>query len=111
MYVSTDGSIETSGDLRISTTDIHPGKIVEIEPMVFELATSEFGDPVFVEGDPPAPFVDDSEEFPPEPPNQPVERQRISGETRQNILDARDNGDVQKQIDHVLDILDVLDLD
>ena len=41
---------------------------------------------------------------------EPVSRGKITSTKKQNIKDARNNGDVQTQIDHILDILDVIDL-
>ncbi|QPL12248.1 hypothetical protein HrrHc1_135 [Halorubrum phage Hardycor1] len=47
-----------------------------------------------------------------EPPvrSEPVDRSKISQETKQAILDARESGDYEAAIDHVLDVLDVIDL-
>jgi len=43
-------------------------------------------------------------------PIKPVDRVQVSKDTRDAILAAKEKGDTQAQIDHILDILDVIDL-
>lgn len=70
LYLSSDGTISRNDGFRIADVEVHAGKIVSIEPRAFTLPSGEFGDPDVVRGDPPEPFVDDSENFPPEPSNE-----------------------------------------
>lgn len=39
-----------------------------------------------------------------------VDRSKISEDTKQKIIDARDEGDYETALNHVLDVLDVIDL-
>jgi hypothetical protein len=43
-------------------------------------------------------------------PAEGVDRREVSGDTKEKIIEAREAGDTQAQIDHILDVLDVIDL-
>ncbi|WP_117367553.1 hypothetical protein [Natrarchaeobaculum sulfurireducens] len=44
-------------------------------------------------------------------PDKPVYRDAISNDTVDKIREARDEDDLEKVVDHILDILDVIDID
>lgn len=50
-------------------------------------------------------------EFTPQKRPEPVDRSKISDDTKQKIINARDEGDYETALNHVLDVLDVVDLD
>jgi len=109
LYATTDGTLAESGAVEVATVEIHPAKIVNVDAEQFTLPESEYSQ-AFVRGDPPTHFADESVAFPERLESKPVERQFISSDTEQAILNARDAGDTQAQIDHILDVLDVIDL-
>lgn len=55
-------------------------------------------------------WVEDPD-FEPEPGPEHIDRAKISGDTRDKIIEARAAGNYEKALDHVLDILDVIELE
>lgn len=110
VFINSDGSLTLdAGDVQVATVEVHPGRIVDVTPAQFGLQSTDW-DVHTTRGSPPSYFVDTSEPFPDRLEQDEVVRQFISSETQQALQDARDAGDVQTQLDHILDILDVIDL-
>ena len=110
VYAGSDGEVNIDTGVPVAEVEVHPGKIVSVDVYEFELETTDWSIHT-VRGNSPSYFENPGESFP-EPSDQtPVVRQFITDEKRQKIVDARDNGDIQTQLDHVLDILDVIDIE
>jgi len=103
-----DGDEDAGEGAVVADVEVHPGKIVGIDTAAFTLPTSDWGEPVVLRGEPPAHLVDD-DVAPPSQQRTEVVRERISDETAQRMRDARDAGDLQAQIDKILDVLGVID--
>jgi hypothetical protein len=107
---AADGSLSVDGSgVLVATVECDPGRIRSVEPEAFSLPSTEFTQDT-VRGSPPAYIADESEPFPDRLSRTEVVREHISEETSQALKDARNNGNTQEQLDHILDVLDVIDL-
>jgi hypothetical protein len=111
LTVESDGSVVVDGSgYSFATVEVHPAKIVSIETEEFALESTDWGDAVEVRGSPSDYLVDESIDFPDRKQSEYVDRVNLSQDTANAILTARDNNNTQEQIDHILDVLDVIDL-
>jgi len=109
LTIESDGSVVLNGDgAAVATLETHPGKIVSVEPADFSIPTSDWATEV-TRGTPPTYLADPAEPMPDPLPTTEVIREHISDETADALRTARDAGDVQTQLDHILDVLDVID--
>lgn len=110
LTIESDGSVAVNGSgYEFATLTVHPGKVVGLETAAFEVPTSAWTTEV-TRGTPPTYLSDPTESMPDRLPPEAVDRTHISSETADALRTARDNGDVQAQLDHILDVLDVIDL-
>jgi hypothetical protein len=110
LTIESDGSVVLHGDgATVATLETHPGKIVSVDAAEFTVPTSAWSTKV-TRGTPPTYLSDPAEPMPDPLTNTEVVREHISPETADALRSARDNGDVQAQLDHILDVLDVIDL-
>jgi len=108
LYATAEGEVSFESGIRLADVQCHPGKIVAVETTEFSLRDSDWTTHS-TRGSPPSYLADPDESFPERTGETEIVRERISADTEQQILDARDAGDVQAQIDQILDILNVID--
>lgn len=110
LTIESDGSVVPNGDgATVATLETHPGKINSVEAAEFSVPTSDWTTEV-TRGTPPTYLSDPTEPMPVPLTNTEVVREHISEETADALRTARDSSDVQAQLDHILDVLDVIDL-
>lgn len=110
LTIESDGSVVLNGDgAVVATLETHPGKIVSVDAAEFSVPTSDWTTEL-TRGTPPTYLSDPTEPMPDPLTNTEVVREHISPETADALRTARDSGDVQAQLDHILDVLDVIDL-
>jgi len=107
LYADANQSLNFSSGLKLASIEVHPAKVVVKETANVEWPTTDYDTPVFTRGSPPTPFIDPDTSWP--TPSY-VTQEGVSQPTIDAILAAKEKGDTQAQIDHILDILDVIDL-
>jgi hypothetical protein len=110
LTITADGETAINGDgLTAAELTTHPAKIVSAEPVAYSLPETEWTTAA-TGGDPPAYLADPDTPMPDPLPSAAVDRTHISAETAEALRRAREASDTQAQLDHILDVLDVIDI-
>lgn len=96
LYADVDG-LNTTGGVEVATAEVHPGRIADITAAT-QPTTEGAWTTTVNRGSPPSHFANETEALPTPEAREPVERQKISQETKDIIDNALANNNTQKAL-------------